>query len=520
MKIFLAILSGILLGLSQPVVLGFISDQPIDPTGFTGLLAFIGYVPLFFALRHQNLKSTFWLATLTGTVQLFLITHWLIIAMSIFGGMNIVLASASSLLLSLLFGMYSGIFLFLVKFVSKFRNFKRIPIYILYPVAICAAEYARNYIPYGGFPWGNVGYSLASINVLAQSASLYGVYGLVFVIVLVNVLIFLVFSSKAKMKYAFALVFMFVGLIAYGQVSIKNYEQIKSNLQTIKVAMLQGNIEQGIKNNKHLHASEIMRRYKNLQIKALEQEVDLSIWPETAIPYQVPSNGKRLHTLGQLSPVNILGAQVFNRKDRHILYNSALILDADDNVLDRIDKTHLVPFGEYVPSPFGSIVDKIVPNMGEFVPGGELKPVNLNNTHAGITICYEGVFPEISREFTNNGAELLINITNDAWYGVSSAPYQHLNMYVLRSIENARSYARATNSGVSAWVDPRGFVNSPTGLYEEALLIADVPINSEKTIYGYVGDVVPQLSLIFLLALLIMAVARQEHGRRSKRKFS
>lgn len=516
MKYLLAVISGCLIGLSQPVVIGFISDKPVDPTGLTGLLAWVAYAPLFVALNRVSGKKAFCLTVVTGFFQFMIITHWVIIAMNVFGGVSLVLATLGSMLLSLVLAFYAGLFIAAMQWAS---NYIRVPSIWLYPVAITAADLTRNYIIAGGFPWGSIGYSLATLPIFVQTASLVGVYGLVFILAFSGALLAQMWmTDQNRLLNAGALVLLLVVMLAHGYRQIYWQPEFPNQL---RIALLQGNVEQGIKNKQHLYTNEILARYRNLQADALDAGVQLSLWPESAIPLKVPSDAKRLYTLGDTGEAAIIGATVFEPgKDKmgHF-HNSALVLGADDVVIGRFDKTHLVPFGEYVPWPFDAVVSKIVPNLGAFKPGEGFDPIRLpisgKDIRVGTTICYEGVFPEISRAFTNNGANLLVNVTNDAWYGVSSAPYQHLNMYVLRSIENARTTVRATNTGISAWIDPRGFVNEATPLYKEALVVTNVPIGEEKTIYQILGDAVPIACLIMVLIWMLMASVRRYRGKRT-----
>jgi hypothetical protein len=197
--------------------------------------------------------------------------------------------------------------------------------------------------------------------------------------------------------------------------------------------------------------------------------------------------------------------------DRQGFHNSAIVVDEHSEVKARYHKSHLVPFGEYVPWPLHAIAQRLVPGMGAFRPGTEFKSVPAKladgtGIRLGLTICYEGVFPEITRAEAHDGADLLVNLTNDAWFGVSSAPYQHLQVYRLRAVETGLPFVRATNTGVSASVDTLGYVHDQTGLYEAVVRLTQVPLDKRSTLYMSIGDVVPQLSLVFVLFTLVLGL--------------
>lgn len=516
MSILLAIISGILLGFSQPFVVESISFAPMDTTGLTGLLALVGYIPFLLAIKDSSPRDIFKLGWVTAFVQLSIILYWIYIAVHVFGGVG----SLASVGLTLLMSGFLALFTGGLFWISKHLAIKwDIPFARLFPVALCAAEYIRNYYICGGFPWGNLGYSFATIPVLAQTASLVGVYGLVFLAGWVNSFGYEAMFERSRQGLVYGLSLVALMLI-YGSARLGSDPTAD---REVKVALLQGNIEQGIKNQAEQHAEFILGRYRNFQADALEAGAELSIWPESSYPFRFPAHMRHFYQLRDFGNIGIVGAAVFEKEKTMLsfpsghsreggnpatqFYNSAYFLGPQGQILGRLDKSHLVPFGEYVPWPFSFIVDKFVPGLGAFKPGIALDPFKLplgeKGLDVGVTICYEGVFPEISRKFTNNGAEVLVNITNDAWYGVSSAPYQHLNMYVLRSIENGRVTIRSTNTGISGWISARGFVNKQTPLYKSALVVADIPISTEYTLYQTVGDIVPQLCLVILLLLLI-----------------
>jgi apolipoprotein N-acyltransferase len=187
-------------------------------------------------------------------------------------------------------------------------------------------------------------------------------------------------------------------------------------------------------------------------------------------------------------------------------YNAAFLVKPDGQVGAVYRKMHLVPFGEYVPlQRMLFFVKPIVEAVSDFVPGTEAVVLPVGTHHASTAICYEVIFANLMRQFVVNGSELLTTITNDAWYGTSSAPYQHWDQAAMRAIEGGRYLARAANTGISGFVDPYGRVLQKTTLFTPAMLVGDLRFIRERTIYSRIGDLVAWLSLAASLAALLAA---------------
>jgi apolipoprotein N-acyltransferase len=203
--------------------------------------------------------------------------------------------------------------------------------------------------------------------------------------------------------------------------------------------------------------------------------------------------------------------------------NSAYLLGTDGTILGRYDKHHLVPFGEYIPlkSSLLFFLDKLVEGIGDFEPGPGSKTLSFSpksrrhdkpgsprSVRFGVAICYEVIFPDLVRQFAANGAEFLVTITNDGWFGPSSAPAQHFAMVVFRSVENHLAFARAANSGISGFVDPFGQITQATPLFTELALHATIPIKYSRTFYSYYGDVFASTCVIICALLCLFGYFR------------
>ncbi|HZU29754.1 MAG TPA: apolipoprotein N-acyltransferase, partial [Candidatus Angelobacter sp.] len=234
------------------------------------------------------------------------------------------------------------------------------------------------------------------------------------------------------------------------------------------------------------------------------------IWPESPAPFFIadPRVQQWLTALSQdTNSYLVIGAvgETAEVAGERKLLNSALVMDPHGNVMGRYDKIHLVPFGEYV--PFQDLLffaNKLTHEVGDFARGTERKVFDLNGTHAGVFICYESVFPDEVREFTANGAQLLINISDDMWYGETSAPAQHLQMSRMRAIENHRWILLATNNGTTASIDPFGRIIAKGPRNIRTVLNAPYALESESTFYSRYGDVFAWICVVIsCLAVLV-----------------
>jgi apolipoprotein N-acyltransferase len=186
-------------------------------------------------------------------------------------------------------------------------------------------------------------------------------------------------------------------------------------------------------------------------------------------------------------------------------YNSAYFIGPDGQTRSRYDKMHLVPFGEYIPwkSVF-FFVETISKDVSAFSPGGEFRVVDFSGHRLNAIICFEAIFPQLSREFSRAGSQLFVNLTNDGWYGDSAAPYQHLQMAIWRAIENRRFLLRATNSGISAVVEPTGRIQASTSLLREAVCLGRFAFLGTATFYSRHGEVFGVLCVIITLGTVVL----------------
>lgn len=466
-------------------------------------LAWVALVPLLLVMEKRPFASGFW----AGAVFFAAVLYWLNIVMTTFGGLD----PFSSLVAYLLLISYLALFFGAATWLA-WRSKQRlgIPVLLSLPIIWVALEFLRGWL-LTGFPWALIGYSQQNFSLAIQSADVTGVYGVGLMLVAVNALIAQLlqyprqsFSRWAVGGVALLLISHFgYGAWRSGQLSDERPEQLR-------VALIQGNFEQSQKWDPALQQKTI-ERYLSLSQQALAQSPDLLIWPEAATPFflQDPSVlAAQVHGLPQRSGIPLLvgtPAYQVTAAGEYQYLNSAFMIGTDGVRLARSDKVHLVPFGEYVPlGRLLSFIDKLVVGVGDFVPGA-IVPLPLGEHYLGVLVCYEVIFPYLVRQHVQQGADLLVNITNDAWFGRSSAPYQHLAMARFRAIEHRIWLARSANTGISALIAPSGEVVLSGPIFEALQLTGRVGLGAVPTFYTRFGDL---FALVCLLLTTLLAIAQ------------
>jgi apolipoprotein N-acyltransferase len=263
---------------------------------------------------------------------------------------------------------------------------------------------------------------------------------------------------------------------------------------SVRVGVVQANIDQARKWEPAFQ-NEAVGRHVDLTLETRQEGARLVVWPETAAPFYFqsePRQRQQLLDLAASAGVDLLfGSPAYEEDGAAVrLLNRAYLVRRDGTVGGAYDKLRLVPFGEYVPlQPLLFFVDKMVEGVGAFAAGRDATVFALPEGRFGVLICYEGIFPGLSRALVAGGANFLVNITNDAWFGRTSAPHQHLAMVTLRAVENRVPVIRAANTGVSAVIDVDGSIRWQTGLFEEAARVDVVGWPEIDTVYTRWGDV-------------------------------
>jgi apolipoprotein N-acyltransferase len=495
------------------------------------ILSWVAVTPLLIALLHARQPDTLQLRAgiklLPATpLQGFVLgyccgilwyggtCYWIYSTMRQYGGVNPPAAVGILILFCLYLGLYHGIFGLLVSLLAGGSPFSRRAL-VLAPVAWVAVELARTRI--SGFPWDLLGIAQVDNVPLSRIATVTGVYGLSFETMIVNAAwaaVFLVHRTKKQP--------LLIAAIA-ATVVLQAGELVPAPaLQADKTAVLvQANIP-------ILEGADWTRDYYQTTLRELSSlslrpnptqptaNPNLIVWPESPAPFYtsdplfrqaLSSIAREANTWVLAGGIGITNASQ-NPQRPTTIYNSAQLISPTGDWVSRYDKAHLVPFGEYVPfKRLFAFAGGLTKEVGDFSAGASRTPLEANNTKLGVFICYESIFPDEIRQFAAQGAQVLVNISNDGWYGDSGAYAQHLKQARMRAVENASWLLRDTNTGVTASIDPYGRVIARIPRKVRSALRAPYALVSETTFYTRHGDWFAYLCAIICLAALILRFA-------------
>lgn len=544
-----------------------------NPLGHFPFLALLYPTCLYFvAFYSQNaLRDSFLMTILGGTGVL----YWAAVAVYSYASFPLILAIPCAVLGAIYLSIWSGLFVFIIKYFQELNPFGRA---FMAGLLWCILEYARSFGMFG-FPWATVSSAFAVWPIFIQSLSLIGSFALSGIFVGLACLIaesFFLFYGITKKAYSrlytlsLALIpclsFLLIGFgghfylqkslakelfinpetnqqyssrtqyfhqrensyrediqfyfhrnpqktgMAQHSFIIPSSEQYQKDKDSILISLVQGNISQALKWHKSLIEATV-DKYLRLSLEAdvfLRGETRVKnepifIFPETAFPfyYEIPSKLSR--QIDDFAQDNALffGAPGTDLTLENSLYNRLHFIQNSQHTF--YDKKQLVPFGEFIPPlPLPEIVRNILMSSVDYLPGDndELIKIQKNDTLHPVAslICYEAIFPQIAREQVAKGAEILINISNDAWYNKSSAPTQHLHLSLMRAVEQNRFMARVSNTGISAFIDPYGQIMAQTPLFVDASLSGYVQFRREKTLFFHIEPyILPVCLILFLL---------------------
>lgn len=443
------------------------------------------------------------------------ILYWLFVVVATHGGAPAVAGVGAVLIVSGVFALHAGAAGALTAWLAPRSG--RAGVLVL-PAAWLVMEHLRGFDFLGGFEWAALGYAAHRDLPMLGLASLMGVHGLSFVMALAATLL-----GVGRWPSALA---VFVLAHAIGFLALPSADDLgATGARPLGVMLVQGNIPQGEKWDP-ARAQRNLLTHIELSRAAIGAQADLIVWPEASVPGFIDAQPEFRDPVESLSrelhvPIIVGGIGLTRVRDerRALYHNSLFVVTPDGGVVDRYDKSVLVPFGEYVPLRellgFLSAVATSLADVADMTPGPGERPLDgltafePAQTPVGL-ICYEAVYPELVRRAVNAGARLLVNITNDAWYGRSSAPHQFLAIAALRSAETGAPMLRAANTGISAVIDARGVVLQETPIFERLTLTVEVPPGRKtRTLYTRVGDWPLWLSWLVLLGCAGQALVRE-----------
>jgi apolipoprotein N-acyltransferase len=499
-RIVLAAASGLLLAAAFPRL-------DLEP------LAWCGLVPLLLAVRGLGPGAAFGVGWLAGLVFYCTTVYWVVNAISGYTAVPLPVAILLLLLMNSVLACYTGAFAAGVRWFER----RRLPVLWLAPPLWVTLEWMRGWF-FIGFPWARLGDSQYLFHDLVQMAEVTGVYGVSAVLVFFNVVAAAVIGGRGRMaRLTPALVVLTIlvfGLPIAGRLRIAALDR-RPPAGRLVVALVQGDVEQAHKWDP-AYQGETMRRYADLTADAMGAGPALVVWPETATPFFFQEPGvlrEQVLDVARGHRVYLLfGSPAFHRDaaGRIRELNRAYLVSPEGRELATYDKMQLVPFGEYVPySQVLFFVDKMVEGVGAFEAGRTATVFRLPDASFGALICYEDIFPSVARRSVAGGADFLVNITNDAWYGRTAAAAQHLAQATLRSVENRVPLVRATNTGISAVVDPEGRVRWQGPSDEPLWWAGEITWPGVRTFYTRFGDVFVWLSAAITAAALLAGAVRR-----------
>jgi len=488
-------------------------------------LLFICLVPLFFCLSDAaSAKDAFLRGLLAGLVFYILQLYWIVSVLSTYGGVPTILSALSLLLLVLYMSLYLGIFSCCFYLLASRMTHTLFLSAI--PFLWVGLDWVRAWL-ISGFPWMDFGYGLWSVPQALQLADLLGHHILTFAVIFVNLVLYILFCRQYKQfqRIGFVTALVVFGC-AGGFYAQKRWVTIEQLLETAPVAdigIVQGNIEQGMKWSPEERLATVDNYLRQSERLAVHGSPELIVWPETALPFYPRGNDliKPVKAFIKKYTIPLLsGAPWYEVVDwdkrQFEYYNGAFMLLPGDEAGGYYFKSHLVPYGEYVPlKKYMPFLAPLVEAAGDFTPGRVGVPLMAGAVRAGILICYESIFPTIGRQWVDNGANVIVNLTNDAWYGKSSAPYQSWAMTVVRSVELRRSLVRAANTGISGVVDPLGRVRSESELFVAWADTVEVPLMTVRSTFVSGGFIFAPIcaAIGLIMSILALVIVRKRHNR-------
>ena len=507
-----ALLSGVLLALSFPKyghpAVAFIALVPL-------LVALSGWSGRGITIPGVSTRRGFILGLIAGFIHFAGTVYWTGATVSTFGGLPVFVAVIVAALLALYMATYIAVTGAIVAILTRRFGIGGL---FLAPAAWTATEYLRGVI-FGGFPWIPLGNTMVTLLPIAQLASAFGVYGLSLLVGFVNVGFAVAALGPPSLSSSpdRARLMAAGGTLALiAMVSIWGGMRLAGNELTggtpIKIGLIQGNIAQTDKWNP-ARADMILSRYLQLSKQAADNGAQLIMWPESSTPFyfeEDPAGGVVRGLVRGLGRPLLLGSDEIEDATPPRTYNAAFMLDTHGSTAAVYRKIQLVPFGEYV--PFQRVlffVGPLVEAVSAFSRGTRVTMLPVEGHMISTAICYEVTYPWLAREAVRQGSEMLTTITNDAWYGESSAAFQHFEMAAMRAIEQGRYLARAANTGISGIIDPYGRVLVRTRLFETEAVVAEARFVQARTLYSRIGDLIAYLSMATTLLALAVAIRRR-----------
>lgn len=482
---FLAILSGFLVAISFPKINAF-------------YLVWIAFIPVIYTSLRNCVRNSLVYGFVFGFTCYIVSLFWMFPFLKY--NTNIIQALIASFLLWSYLALYFSLWMGMLSF-SR-RHFHPIISSLYAASSWVMLEYIRTYL-LTGFGWNLLGYTQADFLYIIQFADITGVYGISFLIVFINMLLYYWLNDSKRKKFFIYVIGLVLCLCIYGYIKINQYSNPYG--EKLTVGVIQPNIDQ-YKKWDEKYANEILDVIKENANKFQDKNLDLAVYPETVLPGYLQYEGNIIDLVSEISvhaKINLFGGPSYDDKG---IYNSIFAITDKTKLLEKHDKNHLVLFGEFIPCR--NLLSKyfgILNSLGDFSKGKYMNVLKYDNIVVGTTICSENFFPGLSRRFILNGAKILTNHTNDAWFFDSYAPYQHFVMNIFRAIENRKNVIVSANTGLSAIIDSAGNIINKTNINEEVSFIGEAYQNNIVTIYDQIGNMFSYVCMFFTIFIIVAA---------------
>jgi len=466
-------------------------------------LAWVAFIPLIHVVLKENLKKSLLYGFVSGFVFSALGLYWLV-PMLHFNLGSYFQAFLASGLLWIYLALYWAAWATLVNLVKHFSPKKYITplVVISAPVIWVLLEYVRTYF-LTGFPWMLLGYSQYKFLEVIQIAEIAGVYGVSFLLILLNVLFYFWAVKSNGRKFLYAAIAVLAAVCVFGFFRVEKFKFYGE--QIFKAAVIQPNVDQYKKWDDN-YKNEILAGLKSLSAEAAGLKPDLIVWPEAVLPNMDKQSFDAVKASQISGAMNILSSVYI--QPRGMLsnwadaYNAVFILDKNNNIVFVHEKNHLVPFGEFV--PFRKYLERyfgVLNNFGDISRGIDAEVFTNGTLYVGSLICSENFFPDIARRFVLNGARVLTNHTNDAWFFDTAAPHQHFIMNIFRAVETRKPVIVSANSGVSGVIESSGRIIQRTPVSKTLVFSEEFLQNQYLSFYARHGDV-----FVFFCAGIFLAI--------------
>ncbi|HET6980321.1 MAG TPA: apolipoprotein N-acyltransferase [Pyrinomonadaceae bacterium] len=483
-------------------------------------LAWIALVPLLVVIaRHPSPRRAFLLGWLAGSVFFYTTCYWLTYSMIHYGGLPTVLAYLLLIPGAVVVGIFPGLFALVLALTLKKWGTWAV---LLAPIFWTAFEWIR--LGVTGQLWNALGYSQAYHWFLTQPARWGGVYAVSFLIVAVNSAVALLILGRTRWTVATTLAMILaVAFVIYISPGTFRYVDSFSLDGDLKIVAVQPNVPMTVVKSVG-ETNDLIERHFALSERGLQNLSDsrgprLVIWPESPMNFSYSSDKALQERLAAFTKQNHTSL-LFNSQEPAPgdgSYNSALLINEEGRLISQYDKIRLMPFGEYVPLPQwlpgASLISGIV---GEFTPGDKYTLMPVGYSRAGVFICIESAYPWIARRLSSDGAQMLINISNDGYLGPTAVMRQHLANAIFRAAENGEPVLRVTNTGLTALIDDRGRVTDLTAAFQPDVRVWHEPVSSSsETFYTRHGDLFVQIctAITFMVLIAILISGRRSFGR-------